>query len=238
MEGAIFSRLDLFPSFVSYACVFNFHGFRKIVQEKWEFKNENFKKGEKELLLQIQRRRIENRSLALTVNTGNSGSPTAGQTTPANSEVDLVSGSTSHISLPKNTVIIDLAMVHQYEAISKEHERLKILHEQVCSELAESRIKCEELTGILLQQREVGSEMKSQSCGSTAGAVCVGDKGKSVNVVNGGDQNDDEDPKNVKIFGVMMKQEKKRGGDEIFDSCGGSSGNKERKMGGEKVGTS
>ena len=208
------------------------------MQEKWEFRNQYFKKGSKELLPQIGRRRIESPSPTLTVNAGNSGSPAAGQITPANSGGDLVSGSTSHPSLPKNSVIIDLTMVHRYEAISQEHERLKILYEQVCSELTESRIKCDELTGILLQQREVGSEMKSQSCGSTAGAVCVGDKGKSVNVVNGGDQNDDEDPKNVKIFGVMLKQEKKRGGDEIFDSCGGSSGNKERKMGGEKVGTS
>uniref|UniRef100_A0A164UB67 HSF-type DNA-binding domain-containing protein n=1 Tax=Daucus carota subsp. sativus TaxID=79200 RepID=A0A164UB67_DAUCS len=217
-------------------------GFRKIVQEKWEFQNENFKKGGKELLPQIRRRRIESPSPTLTVNAGNSGSPAAGQITPANSGGDLVSGSTSHPSLPKNSVIIDLAMVHRYEAISQEHERLKILYEQVCSELTESRIKCDELTGILLQQREVGPEMKSQSCGSNAGAVCLGDKGKSV---NDGEENDDGDFKDVKIFGVMLEQEKKkRARDEIFDSRGGGSGNKERKTGeaeaaeGIKVGTS
>ncbi|KAL1809925.1 hypothetical protein ACET3Z_026915 [Daucus carota] len=143
---------------------------------------------------------MESPSPTLTVNAGNSGSPAAGQITPANSGGDLVSGSTSHPSLPKNSVIIDLTM------------------------------------------REVGPEMKSQSCGSNAGAVCLGDKGKSV---NDGEENDDGDFKDVKIFGVMLEQEKKkRARDEIFDSRGGGSGNKERKMGeaeaaeGIKVGTS
>lgn len=221
----------------------NFQGFRKIVPDKWEFSNENFKRGRKDLLTEIRRRKSVNPSPPVTTDARKSISPIAGQPTPTNSGEDLVSGSTSTNSSPKNTVLIDVPTALNFEVITEENDRLKKENEKLSWELAQTKHKCEELIGLLTQQMKVGPEMIYQSSGSSDGAVGVGEKGKSVNEFQEDDDDDNDDGEYTKLFGVWVKNKrKKRVRDEIFDSCGGGFGNKEMKMGVAaewmKVGTS
>lgn len=176
----------------------------------------------------------------MTTDAGKSNSPAAGLQTPTNSGEDPVSGSTSTTSSPKNAVLIDVPTALKFEAITEENDRLKKENEKLSSELAQTKHRCDELIGFLTQRMKVGPEIINQSCGSSDGGVVVGEKGKSVNDVE--DDEDNDDGEYTKLFGVWVKNKRKRVGDEIIDCCGGGYGNKEMKMGGAaewmKVGTS
>lgn len=135
------------------------------MSDKWEFANDNFKRGHKELLCEIHRRKN-----ALVP------PPSTGDKSGAYSRDELGSSSTSSQDSRNPGSLHSPATMIQFADLTDENQKLKKEKELLIFELAQTKKQCDDLASFLTEflkvdRNQVLRNMQHSSSKATCGAV-------------------------------------------------------------------